>query len=86
MNGIIRRKLIEAERPPLSIEQWYKYTTNLNRYWRKSRKEEEQQRGKREQGKIASRQQQQQAPRPLLWQLLDQYSIAVLQVNLKADI
>ena len=32
MNGAIRRKLIEAERPPLSIEQWYEHATNLDRY------------------------------------------------------
>ena len=31
MNGVIRRKLIEVERPPTSIEQWYEYTTNLDR-------------------------------------------------------
>jgi len=32
MNEMIRRKLMEAERPPTSIEQWYKYATNLDRY------------------------------------------------------
>ena len=32
MNKVIRRKLIEVERPPTSIEQWYKYASNLNRY------------------------------------------------------
>jgi len=32
MNGMIRRKLMEAERPPTSIEQWYEHATNLNRY------------------------------------------------------
>jgi len=31
MNGVIRRKLIDVERPPTSIEQWYEYTTNLDR-------------------------------------------------------
>ena len=41
MNGIIRRKLIEAERPLTSIKQWYKHTTNLDRHWRESRKEKE---------------------------------------------
>jgi len=40
MNRMIRRKLMEAERPPTSIEQWYEYATNLDRYWRESRKEE----------------------------------------------
>jgi len=32
INGMIRRKLMEAERPPTSIEQWYEHATNLNRY------------------------------------------------------
>ena len=32
MNGMIRRKLMEAERPPTSIKQWYECTTNLDRY------------------------------------------------------
>ena len=32
INGIIRRKLMEAERPPTSIKQWYECATNLNRY------------------------------------------------------
>ena len=30
MIRMIRRKLIEVERPPTNIEQWYKYTTNLD--------------------------------------------------------
>jgi len=30
MNGVIRRKLMKAERPPTNIEQWYEYATNLN--------------------------------------------------------
>ena len=41
MNKMIRRKLIEAERPPTSIEQWYEHATNLDRHWRESRREEE---------------------------------------------
>ena len=40
MNRMIRRKLIEAERPPTSIEQWYERATNLDRHWRESRREE----------------------------------------------
>ena len=32
MNGMIRRKLMEAENPPTSIEQWYKYAINLDRH------------------------------------------------------
>ena len=41
MNEIISRKLMEAKRSPTSIEQWYKCTTNLDRHWRESRREEE---------------------------------------------
>ena len=41
MNGGIRRKLMEAENPPASIEQWYRRATALDRHWRESRKEEE---------------------------------------------
>ena len=40
MNGSIRRKLIEAENQPSSIEQWYRRATALNRNWRESRREE----------------------------------------------
>jgi len=32
ISGAIRKKLIEAERPPTSIEQWYKCATNLDRH------------------------------------------------------
>ena len=32
MNRMIKRKLIEAERPPTSIEHWYKHATNLDRH------------------------------------------------------
>jgi len=45
MSGVIRRKLMEAERPPINIEQWYKFTTNLDRHWRESRRGEERLRG-----------------------------------------
>ena len=31
MNGGIRKKLMEAENPPTSIEQWYRRATALNR-------------------------------------------------------
>ena len=37
MNGGIRRKLMEAENQPASIEQWYKRATALDRNWRESR-------------------------------------------------
>ena len=41
MNGGIRRKLMEAENPPTSIEQWYRRATALDRNWRESRREKE---------------------------------------------
>ena len=41
MNGGIRRKLIEAENPLASIEQWYRRAMALDRNWRESRREEE---------------------------------------------
>ena len=41
INGGIRRKLMEAENPPISIEQWYRRATALDRNWRESRREEE---------------------------------------------
>jgi len=50
MNGGIRRKLIEAENQLVSIEQWYKKATALNRNWRESRREEERLREKKEMG------------------------------------
>jgi len=50
MNGGIRRKLMEAENPPSSIENWYRRATALDRDWRESRKEEERLRGKKKTG------------------------------------
>jgi len=50
MNRVIRRKLMEAENQPGSIEQWYRRAIALNRNWRESRREEERMRGKKEQG------------------------------------
>jgi len=32
MNRMIRRKLMEEERPPMSIEQLYEHATNLDRH------------------------------------------------------
>ena len=32
ISGAIRRNLMEVERPPTSIDQWYKNATNLDRY------------------------------------------------------
>jgi len=63
----IKQKLMEAERPPTSIKQWYECTTNLNRHWRESKREKEQLRGRREQEVMAPKQQQQQAPQPQVW-------------------
>ena len=65
MNGSIRRKLMEAENPPTSIEQWYRRATALDRNWRESRREEERLR-KREIG--GQKQERQSLPRPLVWQ------------------
>ena len=38
MNGGIRRKLMEAENPLTSIEQWYRRAMALDRNWRESRR------------------------------------------------
>jgi len=62
MNRGIRRKLMEAENPPGSIEQWYRRATALDRNWRESRREEERLREKKEQGGGASRQEKQIMP------------------------
>ncbi len=40
MNRGIQRKLMEAENPPASIEQWYRRATALDRNWRESKREE----------------------------------------------
>ena len=60
MNGGIRKKLMEAENPPASIEQWYKRATALDRNWRESRREEKRLRGKKEHGGGAPKQEQRQ--------------------------
>ena len=59
INGVIRRKLMEAERPPTSIEQWYKCAINLDRHQRESRKKEDRLRGQQEWGGPVSRPQEQ---------------------------
>jgi len=41
INRSIRRKLMEAENQPGSIEQWFKSAIVLDRNWRESRREEE---------------------------------------------
>ena len=60
MNRGIRRKLIEVENPPASIEQWYKRATALDRNWKESRREEERLRGKKEAMGGAPKQEQKQ--------------------------
>ena len=67
MNGRIRRKLMEAENLPTSIEQWYRRAMALNRNWKESRKEEERLRGRKEGGGV-QKQERQSLPRPLVWQ------------------
>ena len=66
MNGGIRRKLMEAENPPTSIEQWYRRATALDRNWRESRREEERLRKKEVGG--GQKQERQSLSRPLVWQ------------------
>ena len=48
MNGSIRRKLMEAENQPATIEHWFKRAITLDRNWRESKREEEKLRGKKE--------------------------------------
>ena len=36
---------MKAERPPTSIEQWYIHATNLDRHWKKSKREKERLKG-----------------------------------------
>ena len=67
MNGGIRRKLMEAENPPTSIENWYRRATALDRNWRKSRWEEERLKKKEDRGGAPKQEQRQSLPRPLVW-------------------
>jgi len=48
MNGSIRRKLMEVENQPSSIEQWFKRAIALDCNWRKSRREEKRLKGRKE--------------------------------------
>ena len=66
INGGIRMKLMEAENPPTSIEQWYRRATALDRNWRESRREEERLKKKEVGG--GKQEQRQVLPRPLVWQ------------------
>jgi len=69
INGGIRKKLMEVENPPASIEQWYRRAMALDRNWRESRREEERLRGKKETAGGAPKQEQRQImPRLLVWQ------------------
>ena len=69
MNGGIRRKLMEAENPPASIEQWYRRAMALDRNWRESKREEKRLRGKKETvGRAPKQEQRQIMLRPLVWQ------------------
>ena len=61
INGNIRRKLMEAENPPTSIENWYRRATALDRNWRESRREEERLRGKKAMMEGAPKQEQGQS-------------------------
>ena len=61
MNGGIRRKLMEAENPPTSIENWYRRAMALDRNWRESRREKERLRGKKETMGGAPKQEQRQS-------------------------
>jgi len=47
MNGVIRRKLMEAKNQPGSIEQWYRRAMAFDRNWRESRRKEERLREKK---------------------------------------
>jgi len=60
INGGIRRKLMEAENPLTSIENWYRRAMVLDRNWRESRREEERLRGKKEGMGSAPKQEQRQ--------------------------
>ena len=67
INGAIRRKLMEAENPPTSIENWYRRVMALDRNWRESRREEERLRGKKKTGGGGQKQERQNLPQPLVW-------------------
>jgi len=48
INGVIRRKLMEAEQQPETIEQWYDRAMTLDQNWRESKREEERLRRQKE--------------------------------------
>ena len=47
MNRSIRRKLMEAENQPSSIEQWFKRAIALDCNWRENRREEKKLKGRK---------------------------------------
>jgi len=63
---VIKRKLMEAENQPGSIEQWYKRTMALDKNWKESRREKKRLRKKKENRGGAPKQEQ----RPILLQPL----------------
>jgi len=73
MNGNIRRKLMEAENQPATIEHWFKRAIALDRNWRESRREEERLRGKKETNGVPTPRLNQQGafgqslPQPQVW-------------------
>jgi len=67
INGGIRRKLMEVENLPTSIEQWYRRAMALDRNWRESRREEERLKKKEIEGGT-QKQERRSLPRPLVWQ------------------
>jgi len=60
MNEAIRRKLVEVENLPGSIEQWFRRAIVLDRNWKESRREEKRLREKKEQEEGALKQEQRQ--------------------------
>jgi len=69
INRGIRRKLMEAENPLTSIEQWYKRAIALDRNWRESKREEERLKEKKEaMGSAPKQKQRQSLLQPLVWQ------------------
>jgi len=60
INEGIRRKLMEAENPLASIEQWYKRAMALDRNWRESRRKKKRLREKKETTEGAPKQEQRQ--------------------------
>jgi len=68
INGRIRRKLMEAENPLASIEQWYQRAMALDRNWKESRREEERLR-KKKTGGGGQKQERQNLPHQRSWQI-----------------